>query len=97
MFSVYWNRRLPPSAGQSDNMQPELPLIEADMPTGKRNELRCPICDAVQQTDLTGNQLFEVRACEKCRVQLGATRARIKEIEAKALRRLRRPKPPSAA
>lgn len=67
------------------------------MPTGKRSGPRCPICDARRQVDLPGDELFEVRVCEKCRVQFGATQARIKEIEAKALRRLRRPNPPSAA
>jgi hypothetical protein len=63
----------------------------------KRDARRCPICGELLRTDSPGTELFEVRACEKCCADFGALRTRIKGIEAKALRQLRRPNPPNAA
>jgi hypothetical protein len=60
----------------------------------KRDARRCPICGELLRTDSPGTELFEVRACEK-RCDFGALRTRIKGIEAKALRQLRRPNPPN--
>ena len=59
--------------------------------------LRCSKCGELQQGKQVEVKLFEVPVCERCSILLSASRDRIRNIEAKALRRLGRPNPPSAA
>ena len=69
-----------------------LPLGMAD---NRHDADRCSMCGKV--ISLASATLAEVKICETCAESLDSVRKRIKEIEAKALRKLRGTNPFNAA